>query len=142
MKKPLLIATALCLGGALWAADSAAVGSEKPAWPQIVEIPLEGSAETAKETAPREVRLEKPESGISLSGMKVEASVMQNAVRVYSSRPATLSLYNASGQLLYRGDQQKPIQMISLQGVNPGFLYLSVRDGQMETVRKLVFTGN
>lgn len=67
--------------------------------------------------------------------------IVQNALRVYLGRPAVISLHNARGQLLYHAESSRPMELVPLTGVNAGFLYLTLRAGQLELTKKLVYSG-
>lgn len=67
--------------------------------------------------------------------------IVQNSVRVYLGRPATVTLHNARGQQLFHLESSRPMETIPLQGVDAGFLYLTLRAGTIELTKKLVYSG-
>jgi len=70
-----------------------------------------------------------------------DAFIFQNTLQVFLDRPLTLSLYNAQGQLVYHQDSQRKVETIPLQGIQAGFLYLTMRSGNAELTKKLLYTG-
>lgn len=67
--------------------------------------------------------------------------VVQNTLRVYLSRPAIIIVHNARGQLLFHLETTRPVETLPLSGINSGFLYLTLRAGQLETSKKLLYSG-
>jgi hypothetical protein len=57
------------------------------------------------------------------------------------NRPASVTLHNAGGQLLFHLDSFRSSEILPLQGINAGFLYLTLRAGKSEITKKLVYTG-
>jgi len=70
-----------------------------------------------------------------------DAFIYQNNLQVSLDRPLTISLYNAQGQLIYHQDSQRKVENIPLQGIQAGFLYLTMRAGNAELTKKLLYTG-
>jgi hypothetical protein len=70
-----------------------------------------------------------------------DAFIFQNTLRIYLSRPATVTVYNARGQLLHHIESSSPLEVLPLSSVNTGFLYLTIRAGQLELTKKLVYSG-
>ncbi|GEM_PF-3483100 len=70
-----------------------------------------------------------------------DAIVSQNTLRIFLDRPASISVFNARGQLVYRQDSQRQMETLPLQGMPTGFLYLTLRAGQSELTKKLLYTG-
>ena len=85
--------------------------------------------------------VEKAKSAKSPRASLGDAFIAQNAVRVYLGRPMTISLHNARGQLLYHLESSRPMEVLPLNGVNTGFLYVTLRAGQLELTKKLVYSG-
>lgn len=88
-------------------------------------------------------------SGKKAPGVKAEAAresigdafISQNTLRVYLGRPATVTLHNARGQLLFQVESSRPMEALPLGGVTTGFLYLTLRAGPLELTKKLVYSG-
>jgi hypothetical protein len=116
---PALLASALLLGAA---SVSAAGGAPRP---QAKPKSSEPKAAPAAEAKP-------------LLG---DGFIVQNAVRVYLGRPATVILHNARGQQLFHIETSRPMETIPLQGADAGFLYLTLRAGAVELTKKLVYSG-
>lgn len=95
--------------------------------PQAPAKPAAKSDRTAAKTAA------KPSLGDGL--------IAQNTLRIYLTRPATVTVHNARGQLLFHVDSQRPTETLPLSGVHAGFLYLTFRSGPLETTRKLIYSG-
>jgi hypothetical protein len=70
-----------------------------------------------------------------------EAFIAQSLLRVYLDRPASVTVYNARGQQIFRRDSFGPVETVPLQGITTGFVYLTVRAGKVEATRKMVYTG-
>lgn len=70
-----------------------------------------------------------------------DAFIAQNSLRIYLSRPATISLYDARGQTLFHLESTRPTEALPLAGLPTGFLYLTLRAGPIELTKKLVYTG-
>jgi hypothetical protein len=70
-----------------------------------------------------------------------EASIIQNNLFVRLVRPASISLFNARGELLFHMDSMRSFETLPLAGINAGFLYLILRAGSVEMTTKLVYTG-
>lgn len=70
-----------------------------------------------------------------------EASVANQVLRVVLHSPAQLSLFNARGQLLYRAEGRKGLEIVPLKSVDFGFLYLTLRQGQVEQSFRLLYNG-
>ncbi len=70
-----------------------------------------------------------------------EVSISQSFIRIYLQKPANITLYNARGQIIYHMESQRQIEILPLQGLQPGFIYLSLRVGKEEFTKKLVYTG-
>ncbi len=70
-----------------------------------------------------------------------EASVANQVLRVVLHSPAQLSLFNARGQLLYRAEGRKGLEIVPLKSVEFGFLYLTLRQGQVEQSFRLLYNG-
>lgn len=85
-----------------------------------------------------------PDAGASPAEAKSllgEAFIVQNHLQVYLDRPASISVYNARGQQIFHVESRASMESVPLMGVNTGFLYLTVRAGQTELTKKLVYTG-
>lgn len=67
--------------------------------------------------------------------------ISQNTLRIYLDIPATISVFNTRGQLVYHLESQQKMVLVPLQGIPTGFLYLTLRSGQNELTKKLVYTG-
>ena len=67
--------------------------------------------------------------------------ISQNTLRIYLDAPAAISVFNTRGQLVYHLDSQQKMVLVPLQGIPTGFLYLTLRSGQNELTKKLVYTG-
>ena len=61
-----------------------------------------------------------------------DAFIFQNTLRIYLSRPAAVTVYNARGQLLHHVETSSSLEVLPLSSVNTGFLYLTIRAGQLE----------
>ncbi|MDB5050053.1 MAG: hypothetical protein JWO30_3124 [Fibrobacteres bacterium] len=70
-----------------------------------------------------------------------DAFIAQTALRVYLNRPAAIFVYNSRGQQVYHLDSERAMEVVPLQGMSTGFVYLTVRTAQGEMTKKLVFTG-
>lgn len=70
-----------------------------------------------------------------------DAFIFQNTLQVLLNRPMSISLYNAQGQLVYHQESQRKAETIPLQGTQAGFLYLTLRSGNLELTKKLLYTG-
>lgn len=70
-----------------------------------------------------------------------DAFIFQNTLRIYLSRPAAITVYNARGQLLHHVESSSSLEVLPLSSVNTGFLYLTIRAGQLELTKKLVYSG-
>jgi hypothetical protein len=70
-----------------------------------------------------------------------EAFIAQGVLRIYLNRPASVHVYNCRGQQVFHIESQRALETVPLQGVNTGFIYLTVRTTQGEMTKKLVFTG-
>lgn len=70
-----------------------------------------------------------------------EAFIAQSSLRIYLSRPASISLHDARGQTLFQLESNRPAEVLPLAGLPTGFLYLTLRSGQIELTKKLVYTG-
>lgn len=70
-----------------------------------------------------------------------DAFITQNSLRIYLSRPAAISLHNARGQTLFQLESARPTEVLPLAGLPTGFLYLTLRSGQLELTKKLVYSG-
>jgi hypothetical protein len=67
--------------------------------------------------------------------------ISQNTLRIYLDAPVAISVFNTRGQLVYHLDSQQKMVLVPLQGIPTGFLYLTLRSGQNELTKKLVYTG-
>jgi hypothetical protein len=70
-----------------------------------------------------------------------EAFVAQNVLFVRLNHPASITLFNARGELLLHTDSARNSEAFPLAGVNAGFLYVTLRSGNVELTQKLVYTG-
>lgn len=70
-----------------------------------------------------------------------DAFITQNTLRIYLDVAASISVFNTRGQLVYHLDSEKKLVLVPLQGIPTGFLYLTLRSGQNELTKKLVYSG-
>jgi hypothetical protein len=70
-----------------------------------------------------------------------DAFIAQNVLRIYLDRPAAVTVYNSRGQQVAHLDSRRAMETVPLQGITTGFIYLTVRTGQGELTKKLVYTG-
>jgi hypothetical protein len=70
-----------------------------------------------------------------------EAVLANQVLRVVLRTPATLSLFNSRGQLLYSAQGRKGLEIIPLKSIDFGFLYLTLRQGQVEQTFRLLHDG-
>ena len=83
---------------------------------------------------------EKPKAAAPVETLG-EAFIAQSSLRIYLSRPAIISLHDARGQTLFQLETSRPTEVLPLAGLPTGFLYLTLRSGQVELTKKLVYTG-
>ena len=125
MQKHLWIsALALCLG----AGKSLASGGV-----ETVSKPASHTEAPAVKTPKAKVKAPKEKLG--------EAHITLDAMEIRLKRPATISLHNAKGELLFQLDSFRETETLPLRGVDSGFLYLTLRAGKVEFTQKLVYTG-
>jgi hypothetical protein len=101
-----------------------------PALPSASGASVAPAAPTEKEASKEKA---KPALG--------DAFIAQNTLRIYLDKPASISVFNARGQLVFRQDSQRQMEALPLQGMPTGFLYLTLRAGQTELTKKLLYTG-
>ncbi len=70
-----------------------------------------------------------------------DAFITQNTLRIYLDVPVSILVFNTRGQLVYHLDSEKKLVLIPLQDIPTGFLYLTLRSGQNELTKKLVYSG-
>lgn len=70
-----------------------------------------------------------------------DAFIVQNVMRVFLNRPASLFVFNSRGQQVFHLDSRLAMETVPLRGITTGFVYLTVRTAQGETTKKLVYTG-
>lgn len=83
---------------------------------------------------------EKPKAAAATESLG-EAFIAQSSLRIYLNRPAVISLHDARGQTLFHLETSRPTEVLPLAGLPTGFLYLTLRSGQIELTKKLVYTG-
>ncbi len=105
--------------------------ASKPKSP--VATPSPSAQPAAKSDKPTAKTAAKPSLGDGL--------IAQNTLRIYLTRPATVTVHNARGQLLFHVESQRPTESLPLSGIHAGFLYLTFRSGPLETTRKLIYSG-
>jgi len=120
----------------LWAAASAmASGNAAPVIKQTVIAPAKAvKAKSVVESGNTQVT---PETIPALG----DAFIAQNELRIFLNRPAAISVFNARGQMVFHLDSHRAWESVPLSGVTTGFLYLTVREGQVESTKKFVYTG-
>jgi hypothetical protein len=120
-------------------AATAAVTASAPVQPAVPAKPQAAPANptTKSDAKPAAKPASKPASKPALG----DGIIAQNTLRIYLSRPATVTVHNARGQLLFHVDSSRPAEYLPLSGVDAGFLYLTFRSGPQETVRKLIYSG-
>lgn len=92
--------------------------------------------------APAVARVEaKPITKDSAKQTLGDGFIAQNTLRVYLDRPVLISVFNVRGQLVFRQDSERKLEIIPLNGMPTGFLYLTLRSGTSELTKKLVYTG-
>jgi hypothetical protein len=108
-----------------------------------VSAPLAASGKTTKDKAsPTVAGVEaKPIVKDSSKQGLGDAFIAQNTLRVYLERPVSISVFNVRGQLVFRQDSERALEIIPLSGMPTGFLYLTLRSGNNELTKKLVYTG-
>lgn len=133
--RPALLLSALLLG------SLPALPADAPA--PSHEVSRSNGSDLGKAPAPRKAKAkkEKPATAAETQVVLGDGFIVQNSLRVYLGRPAAISLYNARGQLLYHAESSRPMETVPLNGVNAGFLYLTLRAGQLELTKKLVYSG-
>jgi hypothetical protein len=70
-----------------------------------------------------------------------EAAISNQVLRIVLSSSAHISLFNARGQLLYQMDGQRGVESLPLKSIDFGFLYLTLRHGQVEQSFRLLHNG-
>ena len=83
---------------------------------------------------------EKPKPAVTIESLG-EAFIAQSSLRIYLNRPASISLHDARGQILFQLETARPAEVLPLSGFPTGFLYLTLRSGSFEQTKKLVYTG-
>jgi len=130
---------ALSIWGAsfCWAASESSVAgsSANPLAEPALSAPVEPAAKKAASQA------DGAATQAAAKPILGEAFIAQNQLQVYLNRPAAIFVYNARGQQIFHSDSQASMESVPLLGVNSGFLYLTVRAGQTELTKKLVYTG-
>lgn len=104
---------------------------------------LDGFA-TLTETGDPEIKAGSVSQGASKESRKPilgDALISQNTLRIFLDRPASISVFNARGQLVFHQDSQRQMETLPLQGMQTGFLYLTLRSGSNELTKKLLYTG-
>lgn len=104
----------------------------------LVTLLLFAGAAAANESKPVKPKAKPVAEKTVLLG---SGSIVQNDLFVRLSRPASISLFNARGELLFHLDSFRNSESFPLAGVNAGFLYLTLRAGSVEQTQKLVYTG-
>jgi hypothetical protein len=138
----ILVALALAAVSLSWAGPGNPTPVSKPV-PLAVFGPKAPKAKPATAPAPA-----KASPGGNLQGTVApaqpilgDAFIAQNLLRIYLNRPAAVSVFNSRGQQIFHMESQRALETVPLQGITTGFVYLTVRAGQVELTKKLVYTG-
>lgn len=132
---PALALSALLLG----AAGALAADAEKSSPP--VPASSAAPAPESKGTLAPKGKAAKPKPPVEARETLGDAFIAQSSLRVWLGRPAVLSLHNARGQLLFHLESARPMEVLPLAGINAGYLYLTLRAGNLEVTKKLVYAG-
>lgn len=129
-----------------WAASDNSVsvaGVPNPLGDPALSVPSESGPAKAAPAADEAVSQGKPQSAVApdVKPLLGEAFIVQNHLQVYLNRPAAIYVYNARGQQVFHTDSHSALESVPLLGMSTGFLYLTVRSGQTELTKKLVYTG-
>lgn len=121
--------------GAIFVMASALARAESPApSPSIAPPPAAESVPGNPHVTPQ---AERPSAKSALS----DAFIAQGLLRIYLDRPASVTVYNSRGQQVFHLESERALESVPLHGLSTGFLYLTVRAGNVETTKKLVYTG-
>lgn len=105
-------------------------------------VPAKPPAAPANPTAKSDAKpAANPAAKLAAKPALGDGIIAQNTLRIYLNRPATVTVHNARGQLLFHVDSSRPAEYLPLSGVHAGFLYLTFRSGPLETTRKLIYSG-
>jgi hypothetical protein len=115
-----------------WAASGNGASSKSLKAKPLLQVAPVNPASTPKPKAPAK------ESAKASLG---DAFIAQNTLRIYLDRPVSISVFNARGQLVFHQESQRQMEVVPLQGMPTGFLYLTLRAGQNELTKKLLYTG-
>lgn len=105
------------------------------------KVGVQGAVPSAEGKSAPQVNSKGTPSPAAAKPILGEAFIAQDVLRIFLNRPASISLYNARGQQVFHLDSRSPVEFVPLFGMNTGFLYLTVRSGQSELTKKLVYTG-
>jgi hypothetical protein len=70
-----------------------------------------------------------------------QAYIANQVLRLEMALPAKISLFNSRGQLLYSGEGRTGLELIPLRRIEFGFLFLTLRQGQVEQSFRLLHNG-
>lgn len=133
---PAFTLSALLLGAAgAFAADAAQADKT----PSVAAPAAEAKAEAPGK--PAKGKAAKPKPPVDARETLGDAFIAQSSLRVWLGRPAVISLHNARGQLLFHLESARPMEVLPLAGINAGYLYLTLRAGNLEMTKKLVYAG-
>jgi photosystem II stability/assembly factor-like uncharacterized protein len=96
------------------------------------------SAQAEKPSAPNSGA--KPQTAIAVQSLG-EAAISNQVLRIVLRSSAQISLYNARGQMLYQGESQRGVATLPLKSIDFGFLFLTLRQGQVEQTLRLLHNG-
>lgn len=96
------------------------------------------SAQAEKTAAPKSGA--KPQTTIAAQSLG-EAAISNQVLRIVLRSSAQISLYNARGQMLYQGESQRGVATLPLKSIDLGFLFLTLRQGQVEQTLRLLHNG-
>ena len=88
------------------------------------------------------VRAESPAANPTYTApVLAEATIQNQTLHIGLRQGGMVLLYNSRGQLIYRMEAHRGLESIPLKGIDFGFLFLTVRQGKLETTLRLLHNG-